>query len=241
MEAAILAAGQGSRLKRECDDLPKIFIRISGKPLYMWQISKLDPHCDCITFMLGHGFEGDLNPEREFDIPDEVTADIQFTVLDDWEGHENGYTAKEALKDIDDDTVLVCGDVIFSQKVIDRIVSRFNQSHKESGGNTVGAIESVQDEMTAIRLDDKGRVSEYGAISGHQEVGLFVLNQHNLREAINILENNLDYWFPIIFQEIPSWPVFVAESERHEINTRKHLQRARVKFPLNKTKQENWL
>lgn len=180
--------------------------------------------------MLGHGFEGKQCPEEEFDIPEGVTADIRFTVLDDWKAHENGYTAKEALKRVDDDVVLVCGDVIFSPSMLDRIVSKFEQSHKRSSENTVGAIEGLQNEMTAIRLGNDGTISEYGAITGHQEVGLFILNQCSRKKAIAILKDNPDYWFPIIFQKLRSWPVFISESNHHEINTRKHLQRARAKF-----------
>lgn len=230
MEAVILAAGQGSRLERERDGLPKIFIQINGQPLYMWQISNLDRYCDRITFMLGYGFEDKQYSEEKFDIPEGITADIRFTVLDDWEKHENGYTAKEALKDVDDDIILVCGDVVFSQRVIGQIISEFEQSHKENARNTVGAIKGLQDEMTAIRLGDDGDISEYGAITGHQEVGLFILRRCDRKKAISILKDNPDYWFPIIFQELRSQPVFISQTEHHEINTREHLQRARAKF-----------
>lgn len=230
MEAVILAAGEGSRLDRDDSHLPKSFVDICGKPLYEWQISNLDGYCDRITIMLGHGFEDCSTPAAAFEIPPHVTADVRFEVLQDWDGHENGYTAMKAIQDVDDDIMLVCGDVIFSEQPVSRLIEAFTESHESRGENVVGAIEGIQDEMTAITVGDDGRISEYGAIEGHQEVGLFILNQANVDEAVSVLGDNLDYWFPVIFQETPSYPVFVSEGERHEINTRAHLREAREKF-----------
>lgn len=230
MEAVVLAAGEGSRLERAENHLPKLFIDICGTPLYEWQLSALDPHCDRITVMLGHGFEEDPDPAAAFDIPPDITAEVEFEVLADWDEYENGYTAREAIEGVDDHVLLVCGDVIFAADPIDRIVSTFTEVHASRGENVVGAIEGIQDEMTAITLNEDGGIAAYGAIEGHQEVGLFVLNRANVEASVSVLGEHLDYWFPVIFQETPSYPVFVSETDRHEINTRAHLREAREKF-----------
>jgi hypothetical protein len=84
--------------------------------------------------------------------------------------------------------------------------------------------------MTAVRWDENGFINEYGAIEGHQEIGLFVLNSDHVTEAKEILQNNPTDWFPVVFQEVPSKPIAVDSQQRHEINTPEHLREARRKW-----------
>jgi choline kinase len=230
MEAVILAAGEGSRLERETDHLPKIFVEINGVPLYIHQLRALDEFCDRVLFMLGHGFEDNTSPAQAFDIPSIISADIDFKILPQWSDYENSYTTMKALEEIDSHVLLVCGDVIFSEDVTRSLITEFQETYESKGKNVVGALKGIQDEMTAVRTGSDGEVSAYGAIKGHQEVGLFLLHKSNIPRSISVLQKNTDYWFPIIFEKTPSCVVYVAENERHEINNEDHLSEARDKF-----------
>ena len=232
MEAIVLAAGEGSRMGERTDELPKLFLEVGGRPLYEHQLTRLAPHCDRITVVLGHGFDDGTAPESVFDTSDVAAdTDVEFMVLDEWADVENGYTALSALERTgDDDVLLVCGDVVFTQSVIDDIVRTYETNLRDAEFSGVGVVEGLQDEMTAVRWNDEDVITEYGAIEGHQEVGLFVLNAAHRDRATEILDGEESDWFPIIFETVPSKPIRVDESERHEINTPTHLRAARDKW-----------
>lgn len=230
MDAVILAAGEGSRLDRESDHLPKIFVELDEEPLYSHQLKTLDEYCDRILFMLGHGFENDSSPRSSFSVPINISAEIEFKILPEWADYENGYTAMKALEEISNHVLLVCGDVIFKQSVVQGLISRFNQRCEQEEKNVVGAVQGVQEQMTAVRTGSDGNVSAYGAIEGHQEVGLFLLHKDNISRSMSILDNNANDWFPIIFEKTPSEVEYVNMMERHEINTNEHLSEAKSKF-----------
>lgn len=212
-------------------ELPKLFLEVGGRPLYEHQLTRLAPHCDRITVVLGHGFDDGTAPESVFDTSD-IAADtnIEFRVVEEWDEVENGYTALAALEYTDDDVLLVCGDVIFTQAVIDDVVRTYERDLRADGFSGVGVVEGIQDEMTAVRWNDEGIIADYGAIEGHQEVGLFALNAAHLGRAREALSGNDDDWFPVIFENVPSKPIRVSEDERHEINTPAHLRAAREKW-----------
>ena len=232
MEAIVLAAGEGSRMGDRTTELPKLFLEVGGRPLYEHQLTRLAPHCDRITVVLGHGFDDGTTPESVFDTS-EVAADtdVDFMIIDEWATTENSYTAHSALERIDDgDVLLVCGDVVFTQSVIDDLVQVYETDLRDDGFSGVGVVEGVQDEMTAVRWNDEGVITDYGAIEGHQEVGLFVLNAAHRDRAMEILNGEENDWFPIVFENVPSKQIRVDENERHEINTPAHLRGAREKW-----------
>lgn len=232
MDAVILAAGEGSRLEREENHLPKIFIEVDNQPLYQWQISVLDNYCDRIIFMLGHGFGDHHNPEIKFNISNNINAEVEFQFIQDWNDYENAYTAKEGLELVDDHVLLVCGDVIFNEEPVRRITSKFEEESKPEGENIVGAVRGIQEEMTAVQVDSDEHVSAYGAIEGHQEIGIFLLHRENIPQSVSTLSDNANDWFPVIFDETPSKVSWVNKENRHEINNQRHLKKAREKFNI---------
>ena len=52
IEAIILAAGKGTRMK---SDLPKVMHNVAGKPMIAWIIEALAPVCDVLNVVTGHG------------------------------------------------------------------------------------------------------------------------------------------------------------------------------------------
>ncbi len=229
MRTVILAAGRGSRLGDRTADKPKLFLEVNGQTVYEYQRDVLDEYSDDITVVLGHGFED----KRNGGLTDAVSLgrdiEVDGLYLDQWRDVENAASLRRALHEIraddrpDDHVLVVCGDVLFSEDALRQVVDQFNARYRHTGFNAVGHIEGYQDEMTAIRYDADGIITDYGAIEGHQEVGIFVLHKRHVDRAIEVLEGRDDDWFPIVFTETPSKQVAVPTEERHEINTPEHL------------------
>ena len=227
MRTVILAAGRGSRLGPRTADKPKLFLQLDDKTLYEYQRSVLDEYTDDVTVVLGHGFE-DANGQIDEAVDLGADVDSRGLYLENWQDVENAASLERALRAFeaegcDEHVLVVCGDVLFSADALGKIVRRFQARYRQEGYNAVGCIEGVQSEMTAVRYDDEGVVTDYGAIEGHQEVGLFVLHNDNVPEALETLQENSNDWFPIVFTETPSKRVTVPAEERHEINTPEHL------------------
>lgn len=233
----ILAAGRGSRLGSVTADKPKLFVSIGERTIYERQVDVLEQFFDELTVVLGHGFE-DADAET-IDETLDVDADVavDHVVLDDWESVDNAASLHAAIRDRQsrgavDDLLVVCGDVVFAEEALRQVLDEFRSEYREHDYNAVGCFPGVQDEMTAVRYDESGTITEYGAITGHQEVGLFVLHEQYVERAAQALEDNLQEWFPVVFEEFPTKRVLVPEWAQHEINTSEHLEAARDGLPF---------
>lgn len=229
--AIILGAGQGSRMEDYTNHLPKPFVEVGHNSILEWQLQSLEPVLDDVLLVLGYGFNDVQSPEEfvrnKITIPEKIN--LRIFVLDDWQKFENGGSCYYALQSEfvteDENLLLICGDVLFKPDIL----GRFRKYLEESGENMLNyvfAIEGEQDEMTAVRWNDDGYITDYGAIEGHQEAGLFFLNSAHTSTAIEILSENMTNWFPIIFPKLKSKP-FLIDPEKHaEINTPRHLREA---------------
>ncbi|USZ71456.1 NTP transferase domain-containing protein [Natronosalvus halobius] len=225
MDAIILSAGRGSRMQNHTRELPKWFLDIDGRRICDIQLAVLSAVVDDIHVILGHGFDEQTVDQAPID-----GDDVNLHYYSGWRQHENGGSCYFALDqlDIDDDLLLVCGDVIFRHEMLENVVEQFEkEAFDDHSAATV--IEGVQDEMTAVTWDEEQNIVDYGAIRGHQEAGIFILNQAHIETAKDILSENRDEWFPIIFPQIPTKPIKIAERDHAEINTPEHLQQARRK------------
>lgn len=238
MHPVILAAGRGSRLGSVTADKPKLFVDIDGRTIYEHQLDVLEEFFDELTVVLGHGF---VDADEEA-ISERLSVDadvaVDHVVLDDWASVENAASLRAAIEARQsrdppvDDLLVVCGDVVFAERALAEVVERFEGDYRPSGYNAVGCFPGVQDEMTAVRFDDSGEITAYGKISGHQEIGVFVLHEQYVEEAARTLADNHTDWFPVVFEEYPSKRVVVPEWTQHEINTPEHLAEARDGLPF---------
>lgn len=220
-------------------DLPKLFIEVGDRTVVEWQLEGLAPVCEEVLLVLGHGFETDETPRETVaelvSVPDAI--DLEVHVCRDWEAFENGGTCYRALRsefadgEEEEDLLLVCGDVVFASDVVTRFAADLDSDLDQSVSH-VFTIEGWQDQRTAVRWDDSGRITDYGAIDGHQEAGLFHLHADHVEEAVSILADNQSEWFPVVFPAVESKPYFVDAEDHVEINTPEHLAAAREKVPL---------
>ncbi|MFC4451566.1 NTP transferase domain-containing protein [Halorussus aquaticus] len=244
----MLGAGEGSRLHPRTDGDPKLFLDVDGETIFERQLDALAPLVEeglvdeRVFVVLGYGFTEDTldGRSRAEKIDEYVRIDDRFefevVVLPYWNAVENAASALAGLNVVDDDALLLCGDVITTEGVLSTVVERFRDDHGPDGYSTVAAIEGVQDEMTAVQWDESRTVTDYGAIEGHQEAGIFVLNRDHFETAGRILcANAVEEWFPIVFPAVPSKAVTIDPRRHVEINTEAHFREAVRSLPLEPT------
>ncbi|WP_338756299.1 NTP transferase domain-containing protein [Halobacterium salinarum] len=224
MIPVILAAGEGSRIGKKTTNLPKWFLEINDYRICDYQLDTLSHFFDRVVLVFGHGFSG--HKEIEDVIPAHDDIEVIPLLYSDWAETENAGTACFALNhlDRDEDLLLVCGDVIFDVSFLSSIMSAYTQIDERSA---VAAFEGIQDEKTAVALDSEQEIIEYGKIRGHEEAGLFILNEKHLDRAANLWSQKPHEWFPIIFPEIDSTAILVEDGVHYEINRLDDLKRAK--------------
>lgn len=243
MHVVVLAAGKGSRLNTWNQNLPKLFLEINGKTTFEYQLDALTPLVkqnlvdSMITTVLGYGFDSD---EKFNDrVQEYVKVRPEFTYnpvyLPDWDDVENAATALQATDclEVNDHILLLCGDVITAPTQMESVVSTFVDEHAPDGFSSVVAYEGYQDEMTSVRWNNDRIVTDYGAIEGHQEAGIFILHEDHIEEARSIWKKSRESaWFPVVFPEIPTKAIRIDEEKHVEINTDDHFNHATNVLPF---------
>lgn len=218
------------------EDLPKWFLQVNEHRIADYQLSALSRHFETAHVIFGHGFSDGKRPRNW--IPDVDGIKVIPHVFPNWNTCENAGTAAFALEAIspDDDVLLICGDVIFSDSQIEEVVAEFLMDCEPSGLSAVTAFEGIQNEMTAVQWDERGRITDYGAIRGHQEAGIFVLNHQHIAQAKSIWENNKTSWFPIVFPRADSKVIKMTRRNHFEVNTPEDLRMVEEAIQT-----ENWI
>ncbi|WP_336001842.1 NTP transferase domain-containing protein [Halorientalis halophila] len=220
MHAVILAAGEGSRMDGATADVPKAFMELAGATLYERQRAAIDAHVDAVTVVLGHAYEN---------VRDDV-GDARTVVLEDWDDYENAESLRRGLRGIDDDVLVLNGDVV----ITDAVVARLRTRHRAAAGRSVVAcLPGREDEATAIRCDDQGLVTDYGLITGRRHAGLGVVDRRHVGAARAWLGDHRRQWYPGLYTEVPTEAVAIPPGQHIEINYPSDRVAARGKLPLN--------
>ena len=220
MHAVILAAGRGSRMGDATDQVPKAFLEIDGRTLYDRQCAVLRERVDDVTVVLGYRYD---------EVVDR-TGSANVIHLERWDEFENAESLRLALSIIDDDVFVLNGDIVVTPDAVGRLVDRFEAL--AGAFNVVGCLPGVQDEHTAIRCDDAGTVVDYGMIPGYRHTGMGIVSKRHQKDALEVLSNNRDEWYPAVYPETPTRRVVIPESRHLEINRPSDLEAARDRLPL---------
>ncbi|ELY45689.1 NTP transferase domain-containing protein [Natronorubrum sulfidifaciens] len=216
MHAVILAAGEGKRMGHHTDDVPKAFLEFDGRTLYDRQRGLLEPHVDGTSIVLGYRHETVL---ERYDPDDPI-------VLEDWDRYENAASLLLALRRIDDDLLVLNGDILVDEREIGRLTEQFDALRGRL--NLVGCIPGLQNDATAIRWDGSGRVTAYGLIEGHQHAGFGIVSHTHRPAAIRVLQARLGDWYPYIYPQTPTQPLLIPATRHVEVNRPADLERARA-------------
>ncbi|WP_227356296.1 NTP transferase domain-containing protein [Haladaptatus salinisoli] len=218
MQAVILAAGCGSRMGDATAEIPKAFLEVNDRTLYDRQREALDGRVDGITIVLGYRCENVIG---------DLTA-TEVIVLEGWEKYENAESLRRALECIDDDVLVLNGDVVVTPSVIDRLLQR----HEALNGryNVVACLPGRQTEHTAIRCDEEGTVIDYGMVPGLRHAGVGIVSRRYRTEAIEFLARNRTEWYPHVYAELPTKRHLIPPVHHLEINRPDDLASARKRL-----------
>jgi choline kinase len=176
----ILAAGEGSRMGVHTEDRPKAFMDLGGRTLYARQRAVLDEYVDDVTVVLGYAADN---------VRDEVGA-ADVVVVEDWDEYDNAESLRRALQVVDDDVLVLNGDVIVTEQALEALLGAFARA--PNGRSVVGCIRGDQEESTAIRCDEAGVVTDYGMIRGYQHAGVGVVD----RSTVDPVEDRCELAIP---------------------------------------------
>ncbi|WP_333649892.1 aminotransferase class I/II-fold pyridoxal phosphate-dependent enzyme [Lacrimispora sp.] len=153
MQAIILAAGMGRRLKKRTENQPKCMVHVNGIPMIERMLKQLDQYqLNRIILVTGHkgkelqAFVSSLSihtPIVYIDNPVYKTTNNIYSL----------YLAKECL--LMDDTILLESDLIFEQEVITQIIS-----HPYPNLALVAHFESWMD-GTVVLLDEQDNIMKF--------------------------------------------------------------------------------
>lgn len=225
MRAVILAAGEGSRMGGHTEDRPKAFMDLGGRTLYARQRAVLDEYVDDVTVVLGYAAEN---------VIDEVGA-ADTVVVEDWDDYDNAESLRRALQVIDDDVLVLNGDVLVTEQALAELLDQYRSA--PAGRNVVACIRGHQDESTAIRCDDSGLVTDYGMIEGHKHAGLGIIDRSTVDPAAAYLDNHREEWYPVVYPAFETEAVSIPRSHHVEINRPQDKVRAMRKLPMVTTNE----
>lgn len=219
MHTVILAAGEGSRLGRAGENVPKAFIEIDGRTLYDRQRSVVDAHADDVTVVLGYRYE---------EVLDDIDS-ARVVIVENWRNYDNAESLRRAILGINDDVLVLNGDLVITERAIDRVVRRYRNQHESS---IVAGLPSVQSEHTAFQCDENGTVTDYGMIEGHRHAGFSIIDRSDVDTVVTHLRQNRQEWYPVAYPEIEAKLVIIPSDHHIEINQPRDKRRAQRQLPL---------
>jgi choline kinase len=221
----ILAAGEGSRMGVHTEDRPKAFMDLGGRTLYARQRAVLDEYVDDVTVVLGYAADN---------VRDEVGA-ADVVVVEDWDEYDNAESLRRALQVVDDDVLVLNGDVIVTEQALEALLGAFARA--PNGRSVVGCIRGDQEESTAIRCDEAGVVTDYGMIRGHQHAGVGVVDRSTVGPAATYLADHRKEWYPVVYPAFATEAVDIPRAHHVEINRPQDKVRAMRKLPMVATSE----
>ena len=149
MKAIILTAGRGSRLRPLTDTKPKALIKVNKKPILIWQINmlgKLGFKMKDIILIVGY-MEGML---RTYCMHMESKG---MTIITQFRPNGTANAINLAKEHIDDDFIVLSGDIIYKQEDIQKLMDYRNSvlyTDKEERLEEYGTMDMIQDRVMSI-------------------------------------------------------------------------------------------
>ena len=173
---------------------------------------------DGVSVVLGYAHE---NVRDDLD-------DARAVIFEDWADYENAESLRRGIRGIDDDVLVLNGDVVVAQAAVRRLVRR----HEVTGDSVVARLPGVQEGDTAVRSDERGRVVEYGLVPGPQHAGMGIVDENHLDRARAWLGENRREWYPGLYTAVETLAITITETQHVEINSPRDVATARRRFPL---------
>lgn len=182
MQAIILAAGMGSRLKEHTKDIPKAMIKIHDKPLIFHALDCLSKNnIDEVIIVVG--YKKDIIIDAIGDVYNGMK--IRYVENDIYDKTNNIYSLYITKDFVNEDVLLLECDLYYPEKIINLmvnstdicniLVSKFNR-------NTMNG--------TVVRIDENNNVTEL-IVKKNQYVGF---NYDDTYKTVNIYKFSKDFF-----------------------------------------------
>lgn len=152
MQAIILAAGKGSRLKDLTNNQTKSMVKVNGMSMIERLLKQLDSK-GLSRIILVDGYKADVLEEYIKTL--NIETEIEFITNTDFDKTNNIYSLQLTQNLWNDDTVLFESDLIFEDNIIDGIINS-----KDSNIAVLAKFQSWMD-GTVVTLNSKGYVEEF--------------------------------------------------------------------------------
>lgn len=154
MKAVILAAGEGTRLKPITVNRPKPLIKINGKTILEHSISILKKSGITDIIIITNYREKDI--QDYFKNGKKYGVKIQYKTQDKMNGTAYAVKTTEAI--IEDNFILIYGDLLFSSKAIEKILKLF----KTKNADAIMAVVPVDnpENYGIIELEKENRIKK---------------------------------------------------------------------------------
>ncbi|MEY8521431.1 phosphocholine cytidylyltransferase family protein [Lachnospiraceae bacterium 38-10] len=193
MKAIILAAGQGTRLKKYTENLPKGMLNFAGKTIIEWQI-EMYRRCGIEDIIIVRGFAGDKIRYEG----------VKYYTNKDFKNTNMVESFMTARSEFDDDIIVSYSDILFEKQMLEGMIDA-----KEDFVVAVDDDWKIYWEKRYNRVDfdteslvlDKGdNIVELGLESPPIEeidaryIGLLKFSKTGLNHIITILNNAYTYF-----------------------------------------------
>ncbi|MHC1573619.1 MAG: phosphocholine cytidylyltransferase family protein [Candidatus Syntropharchaeales archaeon] len=191
MKGIILAAGMGKRLRPLTKNLPKTLLKLEGRTVLEHIISNCHKHgIGDFVVVVGHMKE-EVNKVCEM-IMGESDLDIVLVENNRYSDTNTGYSLRIALENIDDDVVIINGDNVFDDRIIESLLDCRNS------GLVIDDFKELNDESFKIALDEEnskilimGKGIDIVSSKG-EFIGISALRRKDIPAFIKILDKLLD-------------------------------------------------
>lgn len=190
MRAIILAAGQGTRLKKYTDNLPKGMLEFDGKTIIERQIEAYR-RCGILDISVVRGFAAD-----------KITySDVKYYENTDYASTNMVESLMAAKQEFDDDVIVSYSDILFEEGMLREMMASkedfavaVDENWQEYWRARYGTVDF---DTESLSLDEKGNIIELGLEAPRLEdidaryIGLLKFSRKGLEEIVTIL--NRDY------------------------------------------------
>ena len=181
--ALFLLAGRGSRLNRYTEIIPKCLVEVTGKPILHRMLDKLvKTGVKKVIFVVGYRWEDIKNS-----IGDSWEGmEIQYINNTDWDKTNNIVSFYMAKDVIDDDFLLLEGDIVVDENALDSFVAGKNQmavsaykSFMDGTVVTVGENNAIENVYLKSDIDDSLDI-----FSTYKTVNIYSINKNDFHNYI---------------------------------------------------------
>jgi choline kinase len=242
MQAVILAAGQGKRLRPLTDSLPKCLVPVNGKPILQYQLECLE-RCDIDHCVIVVGYRDDQL--RHYFGPKFRNVHITYIYNKLFEQTNNIVSLWLACQELDDDVLLLEGDLLFEEDLLRdltkspypdvAVVAEFQPS---MNGTIILADNGVATSM--ILKSEQG--SDFDYRDALKTVNLYSLSQYTMHQRIlpvldrYVTSQLTDQYYEVVLAQLIAqgdWRLDVLLTKNRlwaEIDTQEDLQQAERLF-----------